>query len=364
MSGPPIDPAAATPASGAAPGSPLSRTINLLMLVVGGLALWFMLRRVGWATLQVALVDVGAWFALILVLDLAALGCDAAALHAFMRPEARMIRYPRVLGAQAAGRAINVLTPGGALGEVVKLTLLDDHVPRARALSSIVLLNLASTYLSVAIMLIGVPITLLAVELPPAVATAVEVALAVLVPALVGLAVLVQRGALATTLTTLGRLRIIGPARVASWSERVTEVDRHLRELVRQRSAGTWRGLAWLVGARVLGWSATTVLIVAAGVTPSPLLLTGVFSVGVLIAWVAAIVPLGLGLADGGNYALYSVLGATGPHGLVITMLSRARTVTIAGLGLLVLAGRDVEARLRLRRVRRKLADLRGQRRG
>ena len=48
-----------------------------------------------------------------------------------------MISYWRVLGANISGRAINVLTPGGALGEPTKLMLLSTHAPRARALSSL-----------------------------------------------------------------------------------------------------------------------------------------------------------------------------------------------------------------------------------
>ena len=48
-------------------------------------------------------------------------------------------------------------------------------------------------------------------------------------------------------------------------------------------------------------------------------------------------VPLGLGLADGTNYALYGVLGSTGPVGLVFTMIGRARTCVLAAMGLTVL---------------------------
>src|SRR5262245_39470180 len=102
-----------------------------------------MLHNQSWEVLSRHLSRIGWWFAAILAIELGALLCDAAALHAFMRPEARMIHYGRVLGAQASGRAINVLTPGGALGEATKLAMLVSHAPRARVLSSIVLLNLS-----------------------------------------------------------------------------------------------------------------------------------------------------------------------------------------------------------------------------
>ena len=146
-----------------------SQIFNLVMFVVGGIALWGMLRSLGWAQFLDLVDNVGWWFAVIIGLDLLALCFDAAALHAFMRPEARMISYIRVLGAQASGRAINVLTPGGGLGEAVKLTMLVSHAPRDRVLSSIVLLNLSMFYISVIVMLIGTPITFLLVDLPDAV---------------------------------------------------------------------------------------------------------------------------------------------------------------------------------------------------
>ena len=100
-----------------------SALFNLLMLVVGGLALAWMLRTTSWHELRNVLTGVGLWAVVILGVELAGLLCDAAALHAFMRPEARMVSYLRVLGAQASGRAINVLTPLGALGEATKVTI-------------------------------------------------------------------------------------------------------------------------------------------------------------------------------------------------------------------------------------------------
>ena len=79
-----------------------SALFNLLMLVVGGLALTWMLRTTSWHELRNVLTGVGAWAAVILGLELGGLLCDAAALHAFMRPEARMVSYLRVLGAQSS----------------------------------------------------------------------------------------------------------------------------------------------------------------------------------------------------------------------------------------------------------------------
>ena len=338
-----------------------SHIFNIVMMLVGGVALWWMIRSLGWDQFTAAVTSVGAWFALILALDLFSLGCDAAALQAFMRPEARMVTYWRVLGAQMSGRAINVLTPGGALGEATKLTMLMTHAPRARVLSSIVLLNLSQFYLSVLTMIIGTPITFLLVDVPGEVKILVGIGFAILLPLVVILGVLVKRGAVSTIVNIVRRTRIISAERADRWKTRLVEVDRHIRELHENRSHGTWKGILWVLASRLGLWTATFVLFYAAGVELSPTMVIGYLSIGLLIQWVSNIVPMGLGLMDGGNYALFAFLGATGLLGVAITMINRARSVTVAILGLGAMALVHLFNRLGLARMHRKLAALRAK---
>jgi uncharacterized membrane protein YbhN (UPF0104 family) len=87
-------------------------------------------------------------------------------------------------------------------------------------------------------------------------------------------------------------------------------------------------------------------------------LLCGVYSVGVLIGWISAVVPFGLGVADGSNYALFNVLGATGAQGVFVTLLGRARSLTLAVLGLLVMVAGHTANRLEIGRRARLIARL------
>jgi uncharacterized membrane protein YbhN (UPF0104 family) len=341
--------------------SRVATIFNLVMMAAGGVGLYFILRHHGWTEFRAMLANVGWWFAVVLGLELAALCMDAAALHAFMRPEARMISYWRVLAAQSSGRAINVLTPGGALGEPTKLALLSTHAPKARALSSIVLFNMTIAYVAVTMMLIGVPITLLALEVPHAVKVMVGIGLAVIVPAMIALAVVIHRGAITTIVEVLRRIRVIKDERAARWRERLIEVDKHIRELHKNRSAGTWKGILWVLGSKLLSWTSSITLIAAVGVDISPTLVIGVLSVGLLIGWVSQIVPMGLGVQDGGNYALFGILGATGPQGLLVAMLQRARSVSVAILGLGAMATLQIVNRFAQARIQRKLRELREQ---
>jgi uncharacterized membrane protein YbhN (UPF0104 family) len=340
-------------------GSPAARIFNLVVFIAGGVALGWMLRNHSWAELRGHLEGVGWWFLAILGVELGSLLCDAAALHAFMRPEARMIPYWRVLGAQSSGRAINVLTPGGALGEATKLTMLVSHAPRARVLSSIVLLSLSQVYMSVAVMLLGIPITLLLVDLPHGMQVTIGVGLAVILPLMIALAVLIHRGAVSTVVAALRRTRLISPDRATRWKTRLVEVDRHIRELHQNRSAGTWKGILWVLASKLIGWSGAILMLAVIGVPLNAPMILGVISIGVLVTWVSNVVPLGLGIADGSNYVLYDLLGATGPQGLVVAMVTRARTLSIAILGLGIMAAMSIADRLAAARLQRRLRTLR-----
>lgn len=335
-----------------------SHIFNLAMLVFGAGALAWMMRGLGWDRFRGAVHGVGWWFAVIAALDVGAVLLDARALHTFMRPEARMVSYWRVVAAQISGRAVNVVTPLGALGEATKLAMLVSHAPRVRVASAIVLFNLAGLYLSVAVMAIGTPITLLLVDLPRSLKLTVAIGLAIVIALMVALGVLVHRGALTTIISILRRVRIISAERLASWRERLREIDRQISEL-HSRGAGTWHGVFWVLASKLVTWASTIVLISAVGVSITPHLVIGVLSVGVLIQWIASVVPLGLGLADGGNYALYDLLGASGAHGAFVTMLNRVRSAMVALVGFVVMAVVHGLNRLALARMRRKLRGLR-----
>lgn len=338
-----------------------STIFNLVMFVIGGVGLYFMLRTTSWEELRPVIIRVGSYAGIILALDLTALCFDAAAWHSFMRPEARMVGYPRVLGAWASGRAINVLTPFGALGEPTKVTMLLDRAPKARLLSSIVLLNVGVLYFSVTVMLIGIPITLLLVDVSHAIKVMVGIGVAVLLPLMIMLGIVIQRGAVSTLVGTLNKTRIISKERATDWKERLKEVDKHIRELHAHRTAGTRRGIVFIALSKLVTYTSTIVLIHAVGVSLTPALVIAVLSVGVLIQWISSIVPLGLGLADGGNYALYALLGATGEQGLLVTMLNRARSVAVAILGLGAMVVMTGLSRLQQSRIQRKIRNMKAE---
>jgi hypothetical protein len=230
--------------------------------------------------------------------------------------------------------------------------MLVGHAPRARIVSSIVLYNLATLYLSVVVLVIGVPLTTLLVDLPRRVELIAWVGLGVVIVVVVALAVVVRRGALETVLDGARRMRLVSADRAQRWRAKIADIDHQLRELHADTTPGLRAGSMWIICSRLLSWSATTTVLHAVGAPNSATLLVGVFSVGILIGWISSIVPLGVGIADGGNYALFGVLGASGAHGVVVTLLGRARSLIVALIGLVVMACAHTATRITLHRRR------------
>ncbi len=323
------------------------RILHVLALVAGAIGLVVLLDRVGWSGMRDAVVNAGWWFAVIAVIDLAGVACDAAAVHALARRDTE-VSYGRVFLAQASGMAINRLTPGNSLGEPIKVTMLVDHMPKDAAVAAILKYNLVTLYVALAVIVTGVPLTLLALDLPTRLSIAVGVATAMLVIAALALALVVRRGAIATVIHGAARIRLISAARAARWVTQTTAIDGSVRSF-----ADPWsrRGVAFAVASRALSCMTAIAVLAAAAITPTPALVLGMCSVGILVTWLASVVPLGLGVADGTNYFLYGVLGAAPAAGLVFTTVNRARTLVLAAIGLAIMLLVNVMAR-RAARVR------------
>jgi len=298
-------------------GGPRRRhVLHAVALVVGGIAFAFLVDRLGWTGITRVIVGTGWWFVLIAACDLASVLCDAAGIRCFARAHAD-VSYWRVFAAQSSGVAINRLTPGHSLGEPIKATMLMEHVPPATAISAIVMFNAATVFLAIAAIVIGVPLTMLAMDLPPRARILVGIAAAVLALFAIALVMLIRRGMLATLIHAARRIRLVGDPRATRWIAAVAETDRNIREL---GTPGHRRGLLYVVASRCLNWTGTLVILYSADIPLSPPMVIGALTVGILITWLSNIIPLGLGLADGGNYLLYGALGSSRAAGLDFTM--------------------------------------------
>jgi uncharacterized protein (TIRG00374 family) len=315
-----------------------------IALVIGAVALAFVLHALGWTGARDAIVGTGAWFLALAAVDLVSVTCDAYAIHRLL---GRRVPYLKVFAAEASGIAINRLTPGNTLGEPVKVAMLSRDTTMTVAVAAVVMFNLTTMYTGIAAIALGVPTTALLLDLPHGAVVIAWVGLALLVVVAVAVALLVRRGAVVTLVHGLARIRLISVARAEGWSVRLQELDAQLKVLGDTRNHDIRGAIAGVLGSRVCNWIGTVLVIHACGISLTPALVVAMLSVGILVTWFSNIIPLGLGIADGTNYVLYQLLGATAAEGLVFTMVNRVRTVALAVMGLTIMVIANAVARPR-----------------
>jgi hypothetical protein len=313
------------------------RWIDSVAVVIAGVGLAWVLNELGWDGMRQAVVGTGAWFAVIAAVDVAAIGCDAFAIHGLLRARdgepARAISYAAVFVADISGVAVNRLTPGNTLGEALKATMLSRRVGTSAAVSAIVLFDLITMFVGMATVAIGVAATAVLVGLPVGLEAVVGVGCAALVGIAVVVLAMVRRGALGTLVDAARRVRVISATRHAKWKAAVADIDAGVRA-----AGGLGRGVVGVLGARLLHTAGTVLVLHACGVAMTPALVVAAVSVGAVVTSMSNVVPLGLGLSDGANYVLYDLLGATAQAGLLVAMVNRLRTCALAAVGLVVLA--------------------------
>lgn len=313
-----------------------STIVNLVALALGAAVLAVALHQLGWIALRDAVVGIGAWFGVIVAIDLVSVLFDAFAIHSFLRPQVE-VSYWRVFAAQFSGLAINRLTPMNSFGEPVKVTMLVRYVPTEHAVSSVVMFNLTTTYVAIATIVIGVPISFALLDLSMRLTIAVWVTVGGLIAVAAAVALFVRTGPLSALITLATKLGL-GDERAARWRAKVAGIDERLRSLGRLRGPGVMRGLGGVIASRILHAIGTIVVLHAAHIPLTPALVIASISIGLLISWISNVVPLGVGVSEGSHYALYAVFAENADTGVIFAMITRLRTILLAVIGLAVMA--------------------------
>lgn len=327
------------------------RIINWLSLGCGALGLAWLVSHVGLRTLGERLGEVGGWFALVIAAVAIANTIDARIIQLACSEPGAPLPYRRVLEAQLAGHGVNQVTPGGNLGEVTKITLLmQAGAPRGRAVSGVLLFNVVAVWVNVCVLTVGIPVMVRQAALPAQVEVGLWAAFAVAAGVGLLLALLLLRGGMLAALPrVLARLRVIGPARRQSWTERLAVIDAQLAEFRGARLGDLGRALGMAIVSHLITQTESLLVLHALGV-PLPVgFAVALLAAGMLIRWTATVVPFGVGVSEGGNYALFDLLGVAPVMGLVLALAQRARQLVFAALGLGLLAW--AQARVRSRRI-------------
>lgn len=314
--------------------------VSIVFGVIGiGVTAWI----VGVDTIFDHLRAIGPWFLVLLACEAIAACCDAYAVYLMTRGEGAP-SYRDVVVAQFAGRAVNSVTPASNLGEALKVSLLARNCSPGRVTAAVLYVVLTAVTISLGVIAIGTVATAFMFSVPAIAKLAL--CAAALVSACLGatVVVLIRRGMLTTLTALLARVRLISRARQERWNERVEDLDSRLRGDV---GAEHRRGAVMAIAASQLIQKALTyVTVLAAGYQLGPGQFLALLSAGVVLGWIATIIPMGLGISEGGNVALFALIGAPTALGVALALARRVNQVVFALLGFTILAADRVASRV------------------
>jgi hypothetical protein len=328
-----------------------ARWITIASVPVALVALGVTVHSVGWSRLLHRLVGLGPWLFAVIGVEVLVTMCDAAAIHAFVGAS-RGRSYVHVLTAQVAGRAINVITPFGSLGEVVKIALLVERVPQPQALAGVLLYDLVGQEISFVLIAVGAPLTAAFMHVPESLKLVLYAAGGVAAAIAVALPLLLRRGLLVSFVSVARRLHVLGEARVQRWRKKLATVDERLHDGSDERRGERTRGWTFMVLSRLLSWAVLGLLVYAAHGPTSIGFLAAVVTAGQVITYFSSLVPLGLGVSEGGNYALFRALGADPTVGVAVALGRRVTHIVYAAIGLLLFSLSRTVQRIRTRATR------------
>lgn len=346
-----------TPSSGSAEcaDKPADKTprwmtwLTRISLVVGIIALIATVWIVGPNVILGHLRTIGWFFAVIIALEMLSSVCDATAVY-YMAHGPGHPRWRDAVVAQIAGRGVNAVTPGGNLGEALKIGLLSRRCSPKRIIAAVMYVGLTIGVISFIVIAIGSAATAFLFDVPRFGMLLLLAGSAVAAAIAVGIYLLLRRGMLTTLTNTGARLHLISKERRDRWNKTLDEVDRRLRgQDVEHRR----RALMFILISQTLQKTLSFLVVYAAGYTLSPGQFLALVSAGVLLGWISAIIPMGLGISEGGNVALFGLIGAPASLGLALSLSRRVNQIVFATIGFIVLTtdrvGTHIHGRVRTR---------------
>jgi hypothetical protein len=298
---------------------------------------------VGVGTIFDHLRAIGPWFLVLVGVEMISTVCDASAVYLMTRGTGAP-SFRDVIVAQFAGRAVNSVTPASNLGEALKVSLLARNCSTGRIIAAVLYCQLAAIVMSLIVIAIGSVATAFMFDVVPIAKVALCAAALVSACLAATVVVLVRRGMLSTLTAFLARLHIISKARHERWKDRLTDLDRRLRgEVGGEHRRGAIGAIAV---SQLLQKALTYGTVMAAGYLLGPGQFLALLSAGVVLGWVSTIIPMGLGISEGGNVALFALIGAPTALGVALALARRVNQVVFALLGFSVLTADRVASRV------------------
>jgi uncharacterized protein (TIRG00374 family) len=314
--------------------------VNATCLVLGVVLLVVLVLKLDFQQVLAKLRQVGWAFGGTFVAYLLGLVVTSEAWRCMVDPTRSRATFRDFFGAFWVGHAINAITPGGQLGEVMRGTMLRGKVEGEELIASIVTLTFFGYASMLAFNLLAPILCLALLDLPARVVLVVfAVAFAFFVPMTL-LYLFLRRGAAAATIRLLRRLPFVRLKDPEAVSARAHTIDARIRDFRRQRPRLFLRAVLWIALARLLQaaeyWALLPVLVPDRRLwwLGAVALLTQASAQ--LLSWALTVVPSGVGVAEANTTLLYKLLGLDPVVGLTLEIVRHIRTVIGIAIGLAI----------------------------
>lgn len=344
-----------------------ARWVTRISLVLGLVALVWTIHTTGISTIGSYFKRIGWWWFAVVALEVVITSLDAVAIRAFMSPEQHKVKLRSALLSQLAGRSVNAVTPTGNLGEAVKVSVLTEHVTQSRAVATILLYNVVSFTVELATVAIAAPFAALLLPMPTGLRWAMIGASVVCAALAVGCYALVHTGVLSNLASVARRIRIPGiawarckifkletasryllsPTTFERVKESLEAVDRKVRVSEGARTRDRVLGIIAVTLSRLISMSLSLLILHAVGEKITVGFVAAYTVGGFAIYMASTLVPMGLGISEGGNYWLWRALGENPARGVTLVMARRVTLVIYAAIGLILVAVSETVARAR-----------------
>lgn len=352
-----------------------ARWVTRVSLVVGLAALVWTVHSTGLTAIGTYFRRIGWWWIAVALMEVSITSLDALAIRAFTSPEQDKIKLRHALLAQLAGRAVNAVTPSGNLGEAIKVSILTEHVSQSRAVSTILLYNVASFTVELAVVAAAAPIMAMLVPMSSGLRTGMIITGCVCFVLTIALYALVRRGMLGSVARLATRIRIPGlvtitrigrrlfrrkttgmpsgyllsKARYERWHDRLHAVDDKVRLVSGARKRDRWLGISAVTASRLTSMTLSLVILHAIGESITPGFVAALTVGGFVIYMASTLVPMGLGISEGGNYWLFRALGGApdAARGVALVYARRTTQIVYAAIGLVLVTANETVKRAR-----------------
>jgi len=315
------------------------KRFRVLFLLIGFLLLGVLVYQTGLGSILSYLNQIGWRFLLIAGVALCwQVGNTVAWGLAFQGGETAL-RFRHLFIAKLVGDAVNYITPLlGVGGEFLKPYLIRRHVSLPAGFASIVITKTVQLLTGVIYALVGVGLALFFFRLPPSAWMTIAGVLGAGGVALLWLFVQQQRNPFSSLLDALVRAGI--KAAPEGRRHGAAEMDAHLATYYRQERTRLSASVAIYCMSWVFGVVETWLIVHLLGASISFKTAFFLTSLSSVINTFFFFVPGGIGVLEGGQAFLFSLLGLPMGLGVTVGLVKRIRKIFYVLAGLLLVSGR------------------------